>query len=144
MKYIFLDIDGVLNKESSWRSKPYDVNYDCLKNFAKICNNDTRIILSSTWKKGFRKDINDCTEQIKTLRLALQEFGLDIYDVTPERNGDRELEISRYINTYDIKDYIIVDDDKSLFPNNVFKNNMLLVDCKKGFSESDVNRIKRK
>ena len=32
--FIFLDIDGVLNKESDW-SKPFSLNSDCIRRFVK-------------------------------------------------------------------------------------------------------------
>lgn len=140
--YIFLDIDGVLNTESSWRLKPYDINKTCLENFVKICDKDTKIILSSTWKKGFKKNLEDCTEQVKALRLALQEFGIDIYDVTPERNGDREQEILRYIGL-GVSDYIIIDDDKSLFPTGSLNTKLCLINCKTGFTAADIQKAQK-
>ena len=32
--FIFLDIDGVLNKESDW-SKPFSLNSDCIRRFCE-------------------------------------------------------------------------------------------------------------
>lgn len=49
--FIFLDIDGVLNKESDW-SKPFSLNSDCIRRFCEK-NREARIILISSWKNGF-------------------------------------------------------------------------------------------
>ena len=52
--YYFLDVDGVLNKESDWRI-PFSINEDCLNNFATLikADKDPHIILSSTWRVGY-------------------------------------------------------------------------------------------
>ena len=42
--FIFLDIDGVLNKESDW-SKPFSLNSDCIRRFCEKYR-EARIILS--------------------------------------------------------------------------------------------------
>ena len=53
MSYIFLDIDGVLNKESDWR-KMFTVNADCINEFCDFYNSvGGRVILISTWKNGY-------------------------------------------------------------------------------------------
>lgn len=52
--YYFLDVDGVLNRESDW-CKPFTVNPICVRNFKKLLSNDkdSHVILSSTWRQGF-------------------------------------------------------------------------------------------
>ena len=46
--FIFLDIDGVLNKESDW-SKPFSLSSDCIRRFCEKYR-EARIILISSWK----------------------------------------------------------------------------------------------
>lgn len=55
--FIFLDIDGVLNKESDW-SKPFSLNRDCIRRFCEKYR-EARIILISSWKNGFISSHNE-------------------------------------------------------------------------------------
>ena len=54
MKYIFLDIDGVLNTKASWSTKPYDLDTNSISVLGDICKKTGAIIvLTSTWKTGY-------------------------------------------------------------------------------------------
>ena len=73
--FIFLDIDGVLNKESDW-SKPFSLNSDCIRRFCEK-NREARIILISSWKNGFISSHNEKnTPQIKELEAQLDRYGI--------------------------------------------------------------------
>ena len=75
--FIFLDIDGVLNKESDW-SKPFSLNSDCIRRFCEK-NREARIILISSWKNGFISSHNEKnTPQIKELEAQLDRYGIRI------------------------------------------------------------------
>lgn len=50
--YIFLDIDGVLNRQCDW-AKLFTVHADCARRFSDFCRSvGGRVILISTWKNG--------------------------------------------------------------------------------------------
>lgn len=50
--YIFLDIDGVLNRQCDW-VKLFTVHADCARRFSDFCRSvGGRVILISTWKNG--------------------------------------------------------------------------------------------
>lgn len=68
--FIFLDIDGVLNKESDW-SKQFSLSSDCIRRFCEKYR-EARIILISSWKNGFISSHNEKnTPQIKELEAQL-------------------------------------------------------------------------
>lgn len=141
MKYIFLDIDGVLNTEAEWK-RMYSLNLKCIEIFAKAVKacGEVRIVLSSTWRNGFAYN-RECMPHIKSLQEELGKYGLSIYGKTPAvPNGNREDEIAEYIKLYDVESYVIVDDDKSLFSKGC--KNLLLVDSKKGFTDKCVKEMK--
>lgn len=55
MFYIFLDIDGVLNRSSDWK-KMYTLNTECIRRFAdfvKHLKREVNIVLTSSWRTGF-------------------------------------------------------------------------------------------
>lgn len=142
--YIFLDIDGCLNNKYDWRT-PYTINKSCLLYFSKLCKainkkySPIKIVLISTWKEGFNKDNN--SPQIQHLIDTLSIYGLTINDKTISVKGKtRQEEIEYYIRRNNIKDYIILDDDISLY-NDISKINIYIVDYHTGFTEKDNKKI---
>lgn len=138
MLTIFLDIDGVLNKESDW-ARPYTINPSCIKSFlsalSKLSNKEqVEIVLSSTWRTGFSKDGNHAP-YIKDLLLHL-----NIVDITPPSNKSRQAEIEYYCKRNNISRYVVLDDDKSLFYN-INTINLYLTNYKTGFCVDDIKKF---
>lgn len=136
--YYFLDIDGVLNKESDWK-RPFILNDSCVQCFSKIIKKDKspHIILSSTWRAGYsNKGEKSSGNQLS----KLEEYGITIEDITPISNKTRQEEIEYYIRKNAVKNYIILDDDESLFPW-PDRINLYLTDYKTGLTEMDVKKI---
>ena len=125
--YYFLDMDGVLNRESDWR-KPFTVNPACLDSFRTLlrCDRNPVIVLSSTWRTN--------------LDAVTPYFRVD--DITPNTAGrkTRQEEIEFYIRRKGIKDYLIIDDDRTLFsnPENL---RIYFTNHKTGLTNTDVKRI---
>lgn len=129
--YIFLDIDGVLNKESDWKKGLYYINKECLNNFLIYLNKikNYKVVLISTWRNG---------DGIKVL-----EKYFPIYDKTPNSNKDRQAEVEYYIKRNNITKYIIIDDDVSLYhtPERV---NIYIPDYKTGLTINDIKKLLKK
>lgn len=124
--FIFLDIDGVLNKESDW-SKPFSLNSDCIRRFCEK-NREARIILISSWKNGFISSHNEKnTPQIKELEARLDRYGIRIVGkVCDNRYRD-------YLKEHpSIKEYVVVDDDIKEYSSKDIPH-LRLVDSKVGF-----------
>lgn len=129
MSYIFLDIDGVLNKESDWR-KMFTVNADCINEFCDFYNSvGGRVILISTWKNGYYGKNNPSNaDYIKILEKRVSIYG-------KIEDGDRLEQIKKYVKEHDIVNYVIIDDDKTEYSQ--VDSHICFIDAKKGFTSRD-------
>ena len=129
---IFLDIDGVLNKQKEWKT-PYTLNDENIERFCRFAKkNQGKVILTSSWRGGFIAPHHPGnTPQIKELEKKLERFGIRILGKTPILHKKRDVEIREFLKNHPTEDYIIVDDDKNEFQRITDKN--MFVDCKKGF-----------
>lgn len=149
---IFLDVDGVLNTTNS-RVSLYEVKEDNVKALKILVEKlekkgyIAKLILSSTWRIGYEKELDRCLPQIKRLVMELEEKGLSIYDKTPVFNEQtRDVEIQRYIRGYRLKKedflYLILDDDVSVFDKEALKKLCFYrVNEKIGLTMTDVAKI---
>lgn len=141
--YIFLDIDGVLNKESDWKRK-FSLDNHCLDALAMLYDashhtySSVFLILTSTWRTGVSKDGSNI--QIEELEKTLKIRGMCLHGITPTSNKTRQQEIEYYIRRNNVTHYIILDDDPSLFPEpeNI---NLYVTDYKTGLDQKDVKKI---
>ncbi len=140
--YLFLDIDGVLNRRSDWDKKFY-MNPECLQAFDELINKlhkkyDLRIILSSTWRFAMSNDESDSV--LLPLNTVLHKYNLGIYGSTVKSNKTRQEEIEYYIRRNGVNKYVILDDDASLFPDRS-RINIYLTDYKTGLSSREVRAV---
>ena len=115
--YIFLDIDGVLNKKSDWACKYY-IDENCVKVLGAIVSlvskkYTPRIVLSSTWRAGMGS--NSDSGPIADLKEKLAVYDLSIFDATPTSTKSRQEEIEYYVRKNNIEHFLVIDDDESLF-----------------------------
>ena len=139
--FIFLDIDGVLNKELDW-IHPFTINNENLKVFCSLCsklqkNKHISIVLISSWRTA-----GDIPDLIK-LRETLSGRGIKIIGSTPATDKGRQAEVEYFIKRNGIKDYIIIDDDISLYdtPEHI---NIYVPNYRKGLTNSDIKAICKK
>ena len=144
--YLFLDIDGVLNRQCQWK-KPYSLYEPCFPVLKKIVEQTKgKLILISTWKTGLviRENMiqkvmvsDDNTEQINRLIKMLMEYDMYLYGKTsnlPGRTREREIERFLYFNP---GQYIILDDDLSIYNK---LERVVKIDCTKGLREADIKK----
>lgn len=121
-KYIFLDIDGVLNSEHTLdQTSEHDASIICdqyLENLRNIVEKtDAKLILSSSWRVYFGSTIDD-TKHSYAVQLvqALAKHNLKLHDTTPFVKGlfsnERGLEIKKYIDQHKINNYVVIDDEE--------------------------------
>jgi len=102
-KYIFLDIDDVLNSEHT---------------LIKSCENmDQKIVLSSSWRVYFNENTKKPINLFALILLdALNKHNLELHDMTPFVKGqfsnERGLEIKTYVEKNNITDYVVIDDEE--------------------------------
>ena len=111
-KYIFLDIDGLLNFDEDESGKehpifgvPFDI--DCVKVLNKILlATDAEIILTSDWRIHFDYDLKLLDKLFKRNKVIKSPI-----DTTPDYNGQRSKEIFTYVYNHSyIKSFLILDD----------------------------------
>ncbi len=119
MKVIFLDIDGVLNsraydRKRNWNEKT-DIDETRLPFIKEIVDaTGAKIVLSSTWRQHWDKDINRCDEDGLYINKTFAKFGLSIFDKIPDLGitALRRDEISKWMKEIKevIDSFVIIDD----------------------------------
>ena len=116
MKIIFLDIDGVLNSVRYDRIRTINqgnIDETRLPMLKKIVDKtDALIVLSSSWRKHWEKDLGRCDGIGKELTSTFAKHELFIYDKTAcTVNNDRAEEIRMWLADHDnVKEFVILDD----------------------------------
>ena len=118
-KYIFIDIDGVLNSEHTWDDKISNcINDQYLKNLRTIVEEtDAKLVLSSSWRVYFGEYTKE-PRNIFAIHLVttLSKHNLKLHDMTPFVKGqfsnERGLEIKTYMEQNNITDYVVIDDEE--------------------------------
>lgn len=134
--FVFLDIDGVLNKRSQWRIHSYPLDSGCIENFCNFANHISgKIILTSSWRKGFVcSHSNSNSRQIQELEKEFDKYGLRISGKVLDDISDRGEAINQFLNNHPDR-YIIIDDDKSEFGKPL--RHLHLINPEVGFSQED-------
>ena len=131
-KFIFLDIDGVLNDDETYTTAPYggtgldEHHLYQLKHL--ITNTSAKVILSSDWKfnspdwafsfPNWNKELMNKTW--KYLVDSLDKWGITIAAIVPHHAYRRGTEISMFLNDKLPCQYVILDDlPKNEFPTHI-------------------------
>ncbi len=135
-KYIFLDIDGVLNTSGG-----YEFNDDCLAHFENAVRtlDDIKIVISSTWRLAF--SLNEIR------RLFSQDIQPLVIGLTPVHKGkviphERYYEVLAYLKRKDIKDarWVAVDDSDWHYP---IECSVVLTESSIGFDQVCASELER-
>lgn len=148
MKFIFLDIDGVLNYEGygrCTRSGARFVDPVLIKRLKKIIEGTgAKVVLSSTWRKGvydMRAGRNNTADarDAEELLAELGRYGIEIFDVTPVCGLiPRGEEIKLYLDGWTgeaVESFAILDDLPIMYP---YDDRLICTSPFTGLSESDV------
>jgi len=124
-KIIFLDIDGVLNSQNTFRDNHeygkffiknmngsvddeiihimLDIDLDKVFILRDICNlTGAKVVVSSSWRRLMVYSL---------LEEKLTSLGIPIVGTTPYINGNRGDEIREYLEDNKVADFVILDDD---------------------------------
>lgn len=116
MKIIFLDIDGVLNSVRYDRQRTIDqgnIDETRLQLIKKLVDaTEARIVLSSSWRKHWEKDISKCDAIGRDINEVFAKYQLAIYDKTEcLPNNDRAEEIREWLKLQgNVETFVIFDD----------------------------------
>ena len=163
VKFIFLDIDGVLNSSNSLEYNPsinyslihngidgstfYEYNYELSKLDSKpiqlinslVEQTKSEIIISSDWRLGYSVGqlINFFARRAATFKL---------HGMTPRIvGGNRPEEIEEYLDPFKDKrhfnlKYVILDDDRKYFRKSKCKDNFIHIDKNIGLTQKDIDK----
>lgn len=122
MDVIFLDIDGVLNDEETYKTERGPEGYTgvdekYIRNLKYLVNNTgAEIVLSSDWRDEWHHN-GEHGADMKYLLAKLGKYGLTIKDKTPghvkgKGFSGRGREIAEYLNSHpEVENYVILDDN---------------------------------
>ena len=140
IKILFLDVDGVLNNETTSAVAPsgctgiMDSKVSLLKEI--IDKTGARIVLSSDWRLCDPQDI-DYVYLVNKLRHK----GISIFGKTPDASwGRRGEEILSWLDKHRrVESWAVLDDIKfNDFYNDEFEGHLVITDYKKGLTQNDV------
>lgn len=123
MKCIFLDFDGVINNWNHFEGVATE-NANILKRLIEISG--AKVVATSSNKYCLQRNPNAhyyASEFYNVYAKPLNDFGIEIFALTPDEKSNRSLEIKKYLEDNDVEEYVILDDelvDKSLQPHQVF------------------------
>lgn len=116
MRVIFLDIDGVLNEDTTptrTKSRVIFIDQDKLLRLKRIVEaTQAKIVLSSTWR--YDRDDARYNGDFLELQETFQKVGLDFYSYTPEDvlGIRRGMEIKAWLGIHpEVDRFIILDDE---------------------------------
>lgn len=141
LNIVFLDIDGVLNNNSTDEYAPtgcigiMDEKVELLRQL--IDRTGAKVVLSSDWR--LEKDKN--TKDYVYLTNKLNNYNIKIYDVTPDiKWSKRGYEILEWLNVHKVDGWVVFDDiDFSDFYNPEFSPHVIITNPEIGMQQSDVN-----
>ena len=136
MKYIFLDIDGVLNSSSDKEIVFNMMEVNKLKMFINFALEvDANVVITSSRRIY--------TEEVKMIKSALSSCNVDV--LSNERiYKHRGKEIEWYISQNKIEDFVIFDDNDDLISSNpLLVDHFIFVDCIVGLTKEDIIKAKK-
>lgn len=122
MKIIFLDVDGVLNNEDTFKHRRehyektgkwlVEIDDIMVRRLADIVNSTgAKIVLSSSWRKMFGKDMTPANESSQGLVDILHRYNLTILDRTGS-SDTRQDEIDEWLKEHpEVNEFVILDDE---------------------------------
>lgn len=134
MDVIFLDFDGVINNWDHFDGVD-PKNALILKKVIEKTN--ARIVATTSNKYKFQnKNVNIKETGYYTYILKLAELGIEIHDVTPYVEQDKEKEILAYLKNHQyIRNFVIVDDEHI---SDILKDHEVILDNYDGLLEEHI------
>jgi hypothetical protein len=130
MKVLFVDVDGVLNNNSSDWQDMNPLDDKCLKQLKWIVDEtDVDLVLSTSWR--------GLTEPVAALKAAFERLQIPIWiGVTPDMgNVARSMEILKWLDSHDgILTFAVLDDDYDAGEN--LNCHFFLVDAEFGLTDT--------
>ena len=144
-KYIMLDVDGVLNCDSTNATAPsgaMGVSDNKIKLLKKIIDvTNAKVVLSSTWRYD-----RPCGKDYQYLVNKLKDNDIAVYSHIPDISSVRRgLETSVWLARHpDVEGWVVIDDIKFPdFDRGEFDGHLVITNYKYGLTEDDVEKAIR-
>lgn len=145
MKILFLDIDGVLNSEKyvKSRSKSGVIIDKSKMSLLKTIIGSTaaKIVLTSSWREHWDRESTLCDSSGIEINEIFGEFGLSVFDKTPDERMPREQQIKAYLDSLPSPVAFAILDDMYLSAEFIGDRFVRTSNFKDGLSEKDAEAI---
>jgi hypothetical protein len=146
-KVLFLDLDGVLNTIDSRDCNMSAFDPNLVDNLYTILQTTgARIVVSSSWRFGgyhigsdIYKAFSNACKCLDNGKIKLSTIMDSIVGVTIDAPCSREQEVLYYVEEFDIKKFVALDDMDTHFPSN--PNWLILTDDRDGLNNCIVNEV---
>lgn len=146
MNIIFLDIDGVLNRDEYRRQQLRQGDYSVILEDALIGQLQTLversgalIVLISSWRKFWRKE-GSIDSAGQRMDAALGAYGLTLWDKTPVlKDGTRSDEVEQWLREHPFVDQYVILDDKEFCWSARLRQHWIACCSETGLTPGDVN-----
>ncbi len=146
MKAVFLDVDGVLNDGQ----QAGEIDEQSVEKLANVCKEfDADVVLYSSAKYLFNKDMTPKNEEAEALASALETHGITMHttpnfvtkkDVKEKKvNLVRPAEIISFLSKNKVQKYSIISNQK--VQDKTLAQNQIIVED--GLSDEDVEEVER-
>jgi len=146
-KILILDLDGVLITTPPWKTD--EIEFDGYSKFNSQCVNNLNELLGEVnfdiWLSSSRRKVKSLKE-FNTI-FSNRHIHNPIAGFLPifEEYKTRRAEIEQFISEFEISDFLILDDDKSLNElTTAHKDRLVLTELMKGFTSEKLKESKEK
>lgn len=147
MKYIFLDVDGVLNRDGCAviAEDGEFIAREPLDRLAEIVERTgAKIVLTSTWKTGWSPVRGECDFMAGYLCDKLASRGMTVYDKTGGEDLERIFKrgewVKRYLDEHPADGFVILDDKLFDYGDHGLADRLVKTSNVTGITASDVER----
>ena len=139
---LLLDLDGVLITTPIWKADEMDA--DGYSKFAPHCVDNLNKLLSHSEFDIYLSSTRRTAKTLEEFNQIFENRGIKnkITGFLPEYEDckTRKDEIQRFINAFNISNFLIIDDDKSLHGlEEKFKKHLVLTEFQKGLDHEKLN-----
>lgn len=139
VKYIFLDIDGVLNNDRTVTKSPdgyVGISDNLCKRLEKIIKaTNAKVVLTSSWK-----DCSSPQDLVYMRKRLKRHLALPVGQTSEKRPTLRGTGIREYLENHPCDEYVILDDYSFNFEEERLQEHTIITDGSKGLTNDDVER----